>query len=473
MGKFKVGNYIEERYKIKKFLSKKKVQKASLVLLCWDREKEKEVVLKTYKPKYKDDPEVVDLFKQKALKWILLKNTSHISEVVSLRYLEKQYFIIFKYISPDKQQRNTLKQHIQKVLPKKLILKWCLELCEGMINARKRGILAHRDIKPSNIMIDSTKTLMISDFGIAQVRKKILTDLLNYERENSDDKKISFLIQKRREDIIVGSPSWMAPETFEAHYSVRSDIFSFGVVMYQMLNQGALPFSKQTVRGYHLQMDSAQENQIQKHLYPIIKKCLQKKPEKRYNSFKELREELKTICERKLRTHPPPPQKKPEITFKQLFQYGISYHTLGLFTKALDYYKECLARSSQQVDPYRKITELFLDLGEPQNALKYLRKGLKKFPADLTLTFLYSKLLIKQQKFKEATTKLKQILNIKPQHIDAYNLLGKAYYMDGQFKNALTTFQTLIEEAPSIHNNVKEQAKIFITKIKNKNKMKK
>lgn len=77
---------------------------------------------------------------------------------------------------------------------------------------------------------------------------------------------------------IAGSPPYMAPESFDGITSVKSDIYSFGIVLFQMVNKGKLPFKAELGEWEDLHKNEDMPI-LKSKLFPIIKKCLEKEPE--------------------------------------------------------------------------------------------------------------------------------------------------------------------------------------------------
>ncbi len=160
------------------------------------------------------------------------------------------------------------------------------QVAEGLSYAHEHGVV-HRDIKPSNIMVLRGRHVKIADFGIARMESSLW---------------------RTQTDQIIGSPLYMSPEQIQSHpIDPRSDIFSFGIVLYQMLT-GRLPFKGENVNSVMYQIineeppkPSSLNPEIPDMLDHIIAKCLAKKPEDRYQSANELTSDLHSC--RKLLSH--------------------------------------------------------------------------------------------------------------------------------------------------------------------------
>ncbi len=147
----------------------------------------------------------------------------------------------------------------------KIIRKTALQIAEGLKEAHDQGIV-HMDVKPSNLLLDSARNIKIADFGIAgQLGLKLTTT--------------------------AGTPAYMAPEHIEGNPAdKRSDIFSFGVVLYELV-YGHYPFKLDESDNYiydvprHLLAESSDLNRI-------ILRCIAANPEHRYNDFSNIIRDL-------------------------------------------------------------------------------------------------------------------------------------------------------------------------------------
>lgn len=164
-------------------------------------------------------------------------------------------------------------------LPPAEALDIAAQVADGLAYAHHRGIV-HRDIKPSNIMLIGNHQAKIADFGIAQISAPLVST---------------------RTGMIIGSPLYMSPEQIQSSGTdARSDIFSLGIVLYQMLT-GQHPFGGDDARSVMYKI--VNENppslgsfnaNIPPALETIVFKCLAKKPRDRYQDAAELAKDLRT-----------------------------------------------------------------------------------------------------------------------------------------------------------------------------------
>jgi predicted Ser/Thr protein kinase len=162
-------------------------------------------------------------------------------------------------------------------LPEKL--DYAIQICRGLSYSHSRGII-HRDIKPGNIRVTANKKVKIMDFGIARAESSNLT----------------------RTGAIIGTPYYMSPEQVQGKkIDKRSDIFSFGVLFYELLT-GRKPFPGDEPTGVMYKIvfeepDRTDDRALSqpKELKPIVLKLLAKDPDKRYQDLSDAAADLDKI----------------------------------------------------------------------------------------------------------------------------------------------------------------------------------
>jgi CHASE2 domain-containing sensor protein len=189
------------------------------------------------------------------------------------------------YIAMELLKGRDLDDHIkpETLLPLAEVLELVIACAEALDYAHEQKIV-HRDIKPSNIMYDpESRIAKITDFGIARI-----TDS-----------------SKTRTGTVLGTPNYMSPEQCMGQkVDGRSDLFSLGVVLYQ-LSSGGLPFKGESMATlmYNIVHDAPQDVQqvrpdIPATLRKVIHNALGKKPDKRYQSGKKMAAHLRVCLER-------------------------------------------------------------------------------------------------------------------------------------------------------------------------------
>jgi serine/threonine-protein kinase len=178
----------------------------------------------------------------------------------------------------------TLKEYTAegKLLPIRKVIDYVADIAEALDYGHQKGII-HRDIKPANIMLLKTGVVKITDFGIARITATSRT----------------------RTGVVKGTPYYMSPEQFSGEkVDGRSDIFSLGIMLFQLLT-GRLPFYGDNPPALmHQVMNMPHPNpreinpRIVKPLVTIVNKALEKDREKRYQRASQMAAHLRQLGKR-------------------------------------------------------------------------------------------------------------------------------------------------------------------------------
>lgn len=246
------------------------------VYLATDTKLGRCVALKTLPPSFASDPNFLRRFSNEAQAAANL-NHPNVATIYSVEDFDGLQFITMEYVDGQTLDHLTPDGGLEI----NQFLEWFDPIADALAHAHEKGII-HRDIKPGNIMITSEGVPKILDFGLAQIEQSIAGATPANDITAPGQ--------------IIGTPSYMSPEQAEAaDVDQRSDIFSFGTVMYEALT-GQRPFrgSSQGLIVRSVIHDSPKpiaklRPEVPSVLGKMVAKCLQKSPGQRFQSMKEVR----------------------------------------------------------------------------------------------------------------------------------------------------------------------------------------
>ena len=166
-------------------------------------------------------------------------------------------------------------------------IRLALQIASALEAAHQRGIL-HRDLKPSNILVTRQGAVKLLDFGLAKSMGSIVVD----------PEDVTSPVVATAAGAVWGSPAYMSPEQAEGKpLDARSDIFSFGVVVYEMLS-GKRAFAGSTAAQVMsaLLRDNPPPLDVPPALNAIVQRCLAKNSEQRFQTMAELRTILESVA---------------------------------------------------------------------------------------------------------------------------------------------------------------------------------
>ncbi len=263
------GMYLQDRYEILEDVGSGGM---SDVYKAKDHVLNREVAIKVLKQEFTEDMSFVTKFRREAQSAAVLEHPN-IVNIYDVGSEDGMYFIVMEYI-----EGITLKSYIERKerLNYKEVLSIAIQVGRGIQAAHEKGII-HRDIKPQNVIISTEGKVKVTDFGIA---KAVSSNTINAE--------------------VMGSVHYTSPEQARnGMVSYQSDIYSLGIVMYEMIT-GRVPYDGDTtvaIALQHLQSDIIPPSQyvedIPISVEKIILKCTMKSTDRRYENMEDLLLDLK------------------------------------------------------------------------------------------------------------------------------------------------------------------------------------
>ena len=259
------------------------------VYLAQDPRLDRDIALKILPTELASDPARIQRFIREARAASGLKHPN-VATIYEIGKSDEFHFIAMEYV-----EGRTLANKISgRPLPIAEIVDIGTQVADALDEAHRKGI-THRDIKPANLMLTSRELVKILDFGLAKVTRP---------EGQALGSNVSTVV-KTETGVVMGTVQYMSPEqVLGKEIDHQSDIFSLGVVLYEMAT-GRLPFtgtsSSETMdRVLHGQPEAiARFNyDVPAELERIIRKCLEKDRERRYQLAHEVRADLRSLKEK-------------------------------------------------------------------------------------------------------------------------------------------------------------------------------
>lgn len=269
MDKF-VGKRLDGRYEIREIIG---VGGMAVVYKAYDSIEDRIVAIKILKEEFASNEEFQRRFKNES-KAIAVLSHPNIVKVYDVSFGDLIQYIVMEYI-----EGITLKEYIERTgnLSWNDAVSFAIQILRGLQHAHDKGIV-HRDVKPQNIMVLGDRTIKVTDFGIARFARN--------ESQTITDKAI-------------GSVHYISPEQAKGELTdEKADIYSLGVIMYEMLT-GSLPFEAESAVSVAI-MQLQTEPKLPTHINPLIPlgleqitmKAMQKDVRNRYKSAAEMLRDL-------------------------------------------------------------------------------------------------------------------------------------------------------------------------------------
>ena len=261
---------LKERYKLLKLVGQ---GGTGAVYKARDLELDRIIALKLLHPMLANDQHYVNFLKREV---VISSQLSHpnIVRVFDVGQIHKVTMITMAFV-----QGESLGSilHRDGALSTPRIVHFCRDICAGLAEAHRCGVV-HRDLKPQNLLVDHQSRVLISDFGLAYAANS-----LNYDAIESSTRP--------------GTLRYMSPEQFHAlGTDARSDLFSFGLILYEMLTGSALevdhdvtgPIAIDAKTGFPVTLPAG----VHASLGAIALRCLAQNPEERFQSAEDILESL-------------------------------------------------------------------------------------------------------------------------------------------------------------------------------------
>jgi serine/threonine protein kinase len=466
------------------------------VYICIGEDDMAPFVLKTIQEKYLNSKTAIERFRWEAEVWVRLKRHRNIVRAHGTGTALGYTFVLLEYVAGDEYYGSDLSDWIRKGgLSIPLALDFACQFCSGMIHAREtfykdtslRPPFVHRDIKPQNIMVTRDRIVKVTDFGLVKAFDMLAEDIETDIKDEFGERRHSFT----KKGGVCGTFPYIAPEIWlREEPDERTDIYSFGCVLYQMF-YGIPPFvyphddpeQYEKYENAHLNLSPKPIRDISDGINEVILKCLEKERSERYQDFSLLREALAELYYE---------QNKERIIFKEetevegeadfwlekgngLIHLGFNEESIGCYTRALELnpnydfaynsrgnaysylgkheraisdYDEAIRLNPKNAFAYYNRGNAYRNLGQYERAISDYDEAIRLNPKNATAHngrgLAYSNL----GKPERAISDYDEAIKLNPKHDFAYRNRGAAYYNLGKYERAISDYDEAIRLDP-------------------------
>lgn len=373
----------------------------------------------------KDNISITDFneFKKEIIPWINLSYHPNIVKAFSIDLDDnRRPYLLMEPVFPDEFRRQNLTDFMKDDLSEEQTLMWAIQFCYAMQYVNEQGFI-HGDINPDNILI-SNGFIKITDFGLV---KLINDSTKKYE----------------------GTTYYLAPESWNGVKNISSEIYAFGMVFYQMINSGNLPFDGLMDIEWEDFHKNGEIKELESNLYPIIKKCLEKNPKDRYESFNELNQELIRILNEKFDKTIDKP-KLDDIGNIENVNRGHLAATLNDIENCKKFYDLAISNSDNKLFIYNYALDL-ISIKEYQDALTQLMKLVENsdsIPLE-RIYFNIGKCYHEEICLYKSIEYYKKAIKINDNDLKSHTNLGNVYKEYGLFDESLTQYKYVLNQDPA------------------------
>lgn len=396
-----------------------------VVYLCYDHERGEAAALKTFQSRYWNNTRAVTRFDNEAHTWIRVEKHPNIVQARLVRVIDGRPHIVLEHVSGPENLGPDLSSWIKhRRIDLKMALDFALQIARGMRHATQRvSGLVHRDLKPANILVTHDGTAKVTDFGLVYSVIQDLPASADDLAGLGGDPAIHPADRLTRADAVVGTYAYMSPEQWRSdpRLDVRSDIYAFGCVLYEMLvSRTVFPYkAKLDLKQAHLNAAPAFASATLEDIPPLVQAfvlaCLAKDPSARPQSWPDVVEAVTNLYTEVAGQPPAPEPEGAPLLARELIDKGYSLTELGRYDEALTAYDQAIEQ-------------------QPDLSWAWARKG-------RTLRLL--------ERYTDALVCYDKALELQPRYAWAWNGKGVILERLNRMDEALVCFKTATELHPS------------------------
>jgi serine/threonine protein kinase len=444
---WKIGDLIEGRWEVHHIFK----GGMGVVNIVYDHQHRMPYAVKTFfADKPGDDSDKIADFTQEALTWINLDVHENVTRAEFVETISGKPYLFLEFVSGGDLSRWIGTPLLAEDLPQ--VLRFAIQLCDGMIHAAAKGIEVHRDIKPRNCLITEDNILKVTDFGLAKAFHVAKSARKN--KQSPAEKMADANAGRSASATGAGTCTHMAPEQFDdvAQVDVRADIYSFGVLLFQMIT-GKLPFPGDTwdelKQQHQTQAPAHLPVSLPGPLSELVSRCLAKNPRDRFADFLTVRRQLAQLYEQLTGARAPHAAVGAKLDAIGWSNKGASLSNLQRHEEALDCYDRALG-----LDPQLK--EAWNNKGSVLRSMQQYAKALACYDHALALDSSFAPVwnnkgltLESLGRHADAVACYDHAVDANPQFKEAWHNRGLVWQTLRRHREALSCYDRVIALDPA------------------------
>lgn len=438
--KWKVGDLIRGRFEVYDI----KAGGIGIVYIVYDHDDGIPYAIKTLQDRYLGDPVAVERFIREAEVWVRLGAHQNIVRAFYVDTIDGQPYIFLEPVVGS----NLRKALSRGPLPKRTVMRYAIHFCRAMVHAGiKIPGFVHRDVKPENCMLTPDEILKVTDFNLSKALLET-NPAIGWGAQNG-------ISTPKGKEKAAGTFPYMSPEQFLdfGRAGARSDIYSFGVMLYEMLT-GKRPFSAETAqqwRDVHLKAKPlelrAMVPSISKELNDLALSCLAKKPTERPENFSAILINLESMLSEECGEEIPSSTPE-EVEGWEYSNKGVSLCNLGHFEEAIPCFERALSIDPQKPQTWANKAVALGALGRTDEELECYEKALSIDPEYGEAWYNKGLALNNLGRFEEAISCYDRALAMNPYQAEVWVNKGSVQGSLGRFEEEISCYEKALAINP-------------------------